>query len=704
MSKYLDTLNKEQRKAVMNTKGPLAIVAGAGSGKTRTISHKIAYLIENSGILPQRLLSLTFTNKAAEEMRERLSSMVGGVAKKTTVTTFHSLCARILKIEHKLANLPPNFNILDNIDQRAILSPIYKKYGLSPKTHSYNSTISYISKNKTTNNPPELLIDKSVSDSDKIIANVYKDYQGTIKRIKSVDFDDLLILTLKLFDNHKDCGKRWSGKFDYVLVDEFQDTSFVQYQILKHLAQHNNITIVGDPDQTIYTWRQADVQLINNFKKYFKGAKIIKLEENYRSTGNILKAANKLISKNKKRIDKKLFTSRDDGDIIDFNHAFSDDSEARHVVQTINRLRKERTQLKDVVILYRANYQSSAFERALINENLNYVIYGGVKFYQRQEIKDAIAYLKIIASSDEISMMRMINIPSRKIGRVAQAKVVEFANSYNLSTFDAIVKHFTKVPVTKVSGDNLVTYINLINKYKKAISSNKVSIVLEKFLIEVGYYSIWNAVIDQSRIDNIKQLIQTISDWEGNNVNKTIHDYLEEISLYTERTDHSYGADFVSLMTVHSAKGLEFDNVFLAGFSDGIFPSKRAEDEGGKAALEEERRLAYVAITRAKNRLYISDARGFSIDHQFQKKPSRFLSEMGINIREYTGEFIPPKNKDENRTSKNKNILAGDKISHISFGEGIVVNVQGDLVDISFKKPHGTKTLIKTHKSIERVK
>ena len=703
MSKYLDKLNKAQRKAAMNIKGPLAIIAGAGSGKTRTIAHKISHLIEGIGINPKRLLALTFTNKAAEEMRERLVSMIGEKAKATTTTTFHSVCARILKIEHKLAGLPQNFNILDNIDQRAILSPIYKKYELSPKTHSYNSTISYISKNKMTGNSPDYLVDKSVSDSDKIIANIYKDYQETIKRIKSVDFDDLLILTLKLFNNHNDCSKKWSNKYDYVLVDEFQDTSLVQYEIVKHLAQHNNITIVGDPDQTIYTWRQAHVELINNFKKYFKGAKIVKLEENYRSTQNILKAANKLISYNKKRIEKNLFTSREEGGVIDFNHAFSDDSEARYIVQTINRLRKERTQLKDVAILYRANYQSNALERALINENLNYVIYGGVKFYQRQEVKDALAYLKIISSNDEVSMRRMINIPSRKIGRVAQGKIIEFANSYGLSTFDAIMKHFTKVPVTKLSRDNLARYINLINKYKKAIASNKVSVVLDKFLIEVGYYSIWNPVTDQTRIDNVRQLVKTIADWESQNEAKTIHDYLEEISLYTERTDHSYGADFVSLMTVHSAKGLEFDNVFLAGFSDGIFPSNRSMDEGGKDALEEERRLAYVAITRAKNRLYISDARGYSIDHRFQKRPSRFLSEMGINIRAYTKEFIAPKDKKDNYTTKNKDILAGDKVSHVSFGEGVVVNVQGDLIDISFKKPHGVKTLMKTHKSIERV-
>ncbi|MCK5867752.1 MAG: UvrD-helicase domain-containing protein, partial [Mycoplasmataceae bacterium] len=250
MSKYLDTLNKAQRKAAVHTKGPLAIIAGAGSGKTRTIAHKISYLIEDVGVPANRLLALTFTNKAAEEMRERLVSMIGEKAKMTTASTFHSICARILKIEHKLANLPPNFNILDNIDQRAILSPIYKKYALSPKTHSYNSTISYISKNKISNNAPEYLIDKSVSDTDKIIASIYRDYQETVKRIKSVDFDDLLILTLKLFNNHKDCGKKWSDKYDYVLVDEFQDTSLVQYEIVKHLAQHNNITIVGDPDQT----------------------------------------------------------------------------------------------------------------------------------------------------------------------------------------------------------------------------------------------------------------------------------------------------------------------------------------------------------------------------------------------------------------------------------------------------------------------
>lgn len=702
MDKHLKGLNKNQKKAAEIIKGPLAIIAGAGSGKTRTITHKIAHLIEDKKMDSQRILAVTFTNKAASEMKDRLVKMIGKKAEDMSISTYHSLGAKILRSEIKVLGYPSNFNILDNIDQKLILAPLYKKYGLSSKTHSYTQVISYISKCKTLGRTPEAELEDAKKDGEKIIANIYKEYSVEIKRIKSLDFDDLLILVHKIFKEHKDIAKKWSDKFDYVLVDEFQDTSLIQYEIIKMISQHNNITIVGDPDQTIYTWRQANVDLINNFQKYFKKAQIVKLEENYRSTKTILDRANNLIKHNTKRIDKKLISTRGEGDIVEFHHAFSDDAEARWIVQKINLLRKERYQLKDVAILYRANYLSAPIEKALINEGLNYVIFGGVKFFQRQEVKDCVSFLKIIHNGDEVSMRRMINIPSRKIGKVALDKLIKFSEEKGMSLFDTIIKYFSVLPVSAAVKNELVIFMNLVNKYRMALKSNPISLVMSKFLIEVKYYGIWNQVTDAGRIENVKEFIKTIHDWEKVNKDKGVLEYIEEVSLYTDKSDHSFASDYVSLMTVHSAKGLEFKNVFIIGFSDGVFPSNRSMDEGGKSALEEERRLAYVAITRAMDKLYITDARGYSIDHKFQKKPSRFLNEMGVNIRSFTTEFIAP-NKTEENYIKNRNLIEGDHVSHVRFGQGVIVNVQGELVEIAFKAPHGVKTLMKNHKSIERI-
>lgn len=702
MSDFLKGLNKTQSKAVSITSGPLAIIAGAGSGKTTVITHKIAYLIEGKKMDPKRILSVTFTNKAAREMKDRLLNMVGEKVENMFVSTYHALCARILRQEISVLGYSKNFNIIDTIDQKLILSPLYKKYNLSPKTHSYSSVISYISKNKILGNKPEDLMEDAKNDADKIISNIYNDYSIQVKKMESVDFDDLLILVHKIFVENEDIAKRWSNKFDYVLIDEFQDTSWVQYEIIKMISRHNNITIVGDPDQTIYTWRQADVNLINNFQKYFKKAKIVKLEENYRSTKTILDGANKLISHNTHRIDKTLTSVKGEGEPIEFHHAFSDDAEARWIVQKINLLRKERAQLKSIAILYRANYLSAAIEKALINEGINYVIFGGMKFFQRQEVKDGISFLKIIDNGNETAMRRMINIPSRKIGKVALEKLANFSSEKNLSIYDAIMKYLSDIPVSETVKNELVKFMNLINKYKMALRSNSIALVLSKFLIEVNYYDIWNTSTEMGRIENIKELIKSIRDWEKQNPQKGISEYLEEISLYTDKSDHSFASDYVSLMTVHSAKGLEYENLFLMGFSDGVFPSSRAMDEGGNSALEEERRLAYVAITRAMNKLFITDARGFSINYKFQKKPSRFLGEMGINVRAFTKDFIAPDKTEENYI-KDREFLQGDKVAHVKFGGGIVVSIQGDIVEIAFKEPHGVKTLMKNHKSLERI-
>lgn len=703
MSNILANLNKAQAEAVIYNNGPLAIIAGAGSGKTRTITHKIAYLIQEHNIKPYRILAVTFTNKAAKEMKERIVSLIGEPGEDVKMYTYHALCARILREEIEVLGYAKNFNIIDNIDQKQILRPGYKKFDLSSKGLPTSMVIDFISENKNKGTTLDELEKEVKNDTDKALLNLYKFYLEETEKTNSVDFDDLLIFVNRLFKNHPEVAKKWADRFDYLLVDEFQDTSLVQYEIVRSLAPHNNITVVGDPNQTIYTWRYADANLILKFEDNFPSAKVIKLEQNYRSTNQVLEAANKLIAHNSssKTMGLKLFTDQGDGDIIEYYHGFSEDAEARWVVQQIEQMKKDKVQLRDIAILFRANYLSQALEKALIGANLNYVIYGGVKFYQREEIKDLVSYLKIIANGDEVSLKRMINVPARKIGPTSQEALFAYAEEKGMPLFDCIIKHYATLPISESAKAELGVFINLIRKYRTALKTYPISTVLEKFIIEVKYESVWNTFEDQGRFENIKELVQSIKDWEKNNKEKTIDDYLTEVSLYTDR-DESHSADYVSLMTVHTSKGLEFDNVFIFGMSEGVFPSSRSIDEEGDNGLEEERRLAYVATTRARKRLFISSSRGFAIDHKTQKKPSRFITELGINIKNFTKEFIAPKDFKDNY-EENKDLIVGDKVMHEKFGQGVVVNISGDIAEIAFKAPAGVKSMMKNHKSIVKV-
>lgn len=698
--KLIESLNKEQREAVLHTDGPLAIIAGAGSGKTRTLTHKIAYLILEKEIPAREILAVTFTNKAANEMRERVKKLVGKEKSKgMMIFTYHSLCARILREDADKLGYPKRFNILDTIDQNQILRPGYKKFGLSPKGLSYSMVLDFISKQKNQFRDPKDLLKNAIKETDKALINLYDFYLQETQRAKSFDFDDLLIYVDKLFKEHGDVSKKWASRFQYVLVDEFQDTSIIQYDIVKELAPHKNITVVGDPDQTIYTWRFADPKLIMQFGKSFKKAKIVMLEQNYRSTSEILNAANMLIKNNKNRYDKNLFTDRPQGDVVNFFHGFSEEAEARWVVSKIDELKKQKTQLKDIAILYRANYLSNSLEKALIDANVNYVVFGGVKFYQRQEVKDAISYLKIINNGDDVAFRRMINIPSRKIGPLAISQLEAMKEEKGKTLWATVIKHFNELPLKPNSLKELAGFLNLLRKYQIALKTNPISLVLHKFLVEVKYYAQWNSFEDKGRLDNLKELIKSIQTWEKKNPNKTLDEFLDEISLYMDKDNSTKSNDYVSLMTIHTSKGLEFSNVFIFGFSEGVFPSNRSIDEGGEDALEEERRLAYVATTRAKDRLFITSSRGYSIDHTTQKKPSRFLKELGIDARKFTKEFIAPKDFNENYENK-KNLIEGDNVIHEKFGEGVIVNVQGELIEIAFKSPYGVKTMMKNHKSI----
>ncbi|NQZ29340.1 MAG: UvrD-helicase domain-containing protein [Mycoplasmatales bacterium] len=704
MINILEGLNKSQKEAVIHTEGPLRLLAGAGSGKTRVLTHKVAYLIEEKKINPSRILAVTFTNKAAGEMKERVAAIVGETAaNQSLLSTYHSMCVRILRQDIPSLGYPRNFNIIDGIDQRQILKPIYAKYNVSSKTMSYSHMIDYISKAKSNLMEPEELLESAETEGDKYQALIYKGYKESTFASKSLDFDDLLIFVHKLFVTDKKVAEKWKSKFDYVLVDEFQDTSWIQYEIVKVLAHHNNITIVGDPDQTIYTWRGAKVELIINFDKDFEKSKTIKLEENYRSTQSILNAANELIEHNKNRLPKKLISNNDEGEKIIFNHAYSPEAEAKWVVQKIDELRRQKVQLKDMVIFYRSNYLSRTMEQALINGNVPYKIFGDVKFFERQEVKDAIAYLKVIANGDEVGLQRVINVPSRKIGKTTVEKIAKFADAKGKTTHDVILSHYNELPVTASQRNSLGNLFNLFNKYRAALKSNSIKLVLEKFLIEVGYMDSLTQINEINRIANIKELINMIGNWEERNPGKTLEEYLQEVALVSAQDELKSGSSYITLMTIHTSKGLEFDNVFLIGLSEQVFPSSKAITAGG-AAIEEERRLAYVAITRARKRLFLSDSKGYSIDHRFMKVPSRFITEMGIRIRDFTKEIFIPKKLDTHYAKiEDVEYEVGSQVKHKVFGIGVITEIDGEMAEIAFEDPHGIKTLMKNHKSLSSV-
>lgn len=713
MNAILEVLNTEQKAAVVHTSGPLCVIAGAGTGKTRMLTHKIAYLITENIVKPEEILAVTFTNKAAGEMRERVEKLVGStIASKVWISTYHSLCAKILRYEISKFGYSSSFPILDASDQKQILNGVYKKLNIQAKSHGYANMFDYISKNKMHAITPQQKLEEAQSadyhkESEMIHAKIYEEYEKELFRLKALDFDDLILFVRRLFKEHPDIAKKWAKKFSYILVDEYQDTSRAQFDIVKALAIKNNITVVGDPDQTIYTWRQAEIDLINNFDKYYDHASIIKLTSNYRSTKTIIDASNRLIKNNKNRVHKTLVSTKDAGENIGFYNAFSEEAEAKWIVQKIHSLRRERTQLKDIAIIYRAHYLSLTIEKMLVAENINYIIFGGTKFYQRQEIKDAISYLRIINNGDEVSLLRMINTPARSLGTTTVNKLIDFSQEKGMSLYDVIVGHFKQLPLSQKQLVELANFINLIRKYKKALETYPISTIIEKFLIEVKYIdSFTQKEIEDGKLDNVKELIRSIEVWEKEeaNKNKTLEEYLDEVSLMMDMDTDTHSKDFVSLMTVHASKGLEFGNVFIAGFSDNIFPSSRALDEDDyEQSLEEERRLAYVAMTRAKTRLFISNSRGYVNEDRDPRIPSRFIKEIGIDSKEIIVDGASVFSSTLTTSEVDINYIDGDKVVHIVFGEGTVVKVEDELLTIRFSSQFGDKLIKKTHKSIEKV-
>lgn len=712
-NKIIEDLNVEQKVAVLNVKSPVRVLAGAGSGKTKVLTRKIAYLIQVLKIKPERIMALTFTNKAANEMKSRVVNLIGSQAENMIVSTFHSFCYKFLKEEiSNLKEFPNNFAIIDGVDQDNTLREIYKSIEISKNMLPFQVIKEYISSNKNKYISPEDILKKNnelnIEDEIELLkAKIYHEYWKTLINSHSLDFDDLLIYTKKILIEFEEVREKWKNKFDYFLIDEFQDTSNIQYKIISLISDKHNITIVGDPDQTIYSWRGADISFINNFDKLHENVLTVTLFHNYRSTKNILQAANNLIMYNSNRIPKKLVTENPEGERIEYYEGSTLEKEALWVTLQINKLKKEKNQLKDIAILYRSNYYSRAIEDSLIKELIPYKIINGQKFYERAEIKDVLAFLRCIYKPTDISLKRIINVPTRKLGNSTVDKLISFAKSKNLTLWESWLKHINIINISYDKKQSLFSFIEVLRKYN-ALTQKKQSInlILEQFLEEIGYIKMIKDTEDStsSRYENIKELLKSIKKWEKQNPEKYIGEYLDFISLEVLNIEDSTNINYVSLMTIHAAKGLEFKNVFIIGLNEGVFPSRKTllldDEEGESEHLEEERRLAYVAFTRAKKRLFLSSSKEFFGSNGSTN--SRFIKEAQIE----TTNFSPSSNLsiDSKLYRNNRHFEAGDVVIHINFGEGIVLDVNGDSIIIEFKnKDFGVKQLLKNHKSIEKV-
>ena len=707
MVKYSE-LNENQKQAVIDESKHLRIVAGAGSGKTRVLTMRIVYLIEKKGVLPKNILAITFTNKAAKEMKNRIIEMLGDKGSGCNISTIHSLCMRILQIDIEALNYPKNFTVIDADDQKVILKEAYKKFNIDKKDLAYSVALDYIANNKYEKIDAKKAMTYSYGDPWLIKkAQVYEYYQDRLNQVYGLDFDDLILWTTRLFDTFPNILEKWAKKFHYIHVDEFQDIDKEQYHLIKQLASyHDNIYVVGDPDQTIYTWRGADVNIIVNFDKDFKDTKTIILNENYRSTNNILSGANSLIKYNKARVDKDLFSSKGDGEKIKHKALSTELQEAYYVANEVIRLRHEGLNYSDMAVLYRSNYLSREIEKVLIENHIPYVIYGGIRFYERMEVKDILSYLRLMITGDDLAFQRVINQPKRGIGQKTIDAIYEISQKEKISMYE-VIKRGLYAKQRKTFDD----FVSMVEKWKEDLNSKDLERVLQEVLDDSGYRQMLEKDKETERLENVKSLIDDIKEYQENYPGSSLADYLTMISLYTDRANERQD-DALCLMTIHAAKGLEFDTVFVIGMSEGIFPSERSMAEGQKG-LEEERRLAYVAYTRAKKRLYLLETNSFSFVLNGAKSASRFINEVDDSYIEHIDakpritsmifdEDIVPRERVQKEQTPKVVYRNGETVIHKIFGEGVVISVEDNILTIAFPHPHGIKKIVQTHPSIRK--
>lgn len=691
MEDLLKNLNDEQIEAVKHNEGPCLVLAGAGSGKTKVLTNRIAYLIEN-GVRDYNILAITFTNKAAKEMRDRVYNLVGDVA--SFIGTFHSLGLRIIRENCGYLNLPSNFSIIDSDDVLTVIKKILKDMNLDTKQYSpsyIRNRISFI-KNQMLS---EMELDKFFNTPiDKIVVDVYYKYNERLIASAAVDFDDLLLMPVRLFEHNKEILEHYQERYKYILIDEYQDTNPVQYKLSKLLAsKYKNIFVVGDMNQSIYAFRQADYHNIVNFEKDYANAKTIKLEHNYRSTNNILNAANDVISHNKERKDLRLYSDKGDGPKITYLRSYDEKHEISLVIDEINKLYLDGYEPKDVAILYRTNAQSRAIEEVFASKGIPYKIYGSYYFYNRKEIKDLISYLKLIYNDkDEISLRRIINVPKRGIGDSAIKDIEVRANLNQCSMYDAL------------ESKKELEFKDIIESIKKTSENLSLTELIDEVLDKSGMKKELedsHLIEDETRLENLMEFKSITASYEERTGSVNLGDFLEEISLVSDQANHTEDGNVVTLMTLHSAKGLEFPVVFMVGMEEGIFPHNMSIMEDN---IEEERRLCYVGITRAKEKLYLTNAKRRMLYGKDQMNvPSRFIAEIKDDLLEKNEINKEEKiiKKGEMYTKDNSDIVKGSIIDHTEYGLGAVIDVSGSLITVAFKC--GVKKLMKNHKSITKV-
>lgn len=713
----INKLNKMQRLAVTTTEGAVLILAGAGSGKTRVITNKIAYLIEEKNVNPYNILAITFTNKAAKEMLLRVEEMIGEDSKRVWISTFHAFCTKVLRMEAHHLNYDNNFTIYDTSDKQTLIKNCMDALDYNKQSISPSLIAAEISRAK------DSMIDvreyENTYESDYIgskVSKVYALYQEELKKNNAMDFDDLIYNCIRLFKEHKDVLEKYQFKFKYIMVDEYQDTNFSQYMLIKMLSDiHKNICVVGDDDQSIYTWRGADIRNILEFEKDFDNVLQIKLEQNYRSTSNIINAAHSVIKKNNERKEKKIWTDANEGEKIKLYSATSERDESNYVAINIRKMVENQCyDYKDFAVLYRANSLSRNYEEAFMKYGIPYKIFGGLKFYDRMEIKDILAYLRIIDNKyDDISLKRIINVPKRSIGAKTIEKLESYSRQNNMSILDAMdeIDNIVSTTKTRESVKKFKVLISSLKSLSKVIS---VSELLDKVLENTNYKKIYleeNSIESQSRLENIDELKSVVKEFELNSQDKTLSGFLQNATLSTDMDENIKNDNFVSLMTIHSSKGLEFRVVFLVALEEDIFPSSRSILEESK--LEEERRLCYVAITRAKEKLFMTRTTMRMLYGKTNCNPvSRFVGEIDTDFIESDNKDIVQKksNKEDesyslynkyvekykliNKNKKNdpQELSVGTKVKHKTFGMGTVVGKIGGKFTIAFDKV-GVKTI-----------
>ena len=732
MDNYLESLNESQREAVEITSGSTLVLAGAGSGKTRVLTYKLLHLLIKKILTPNQILAVTFTNKAAAEMKSRVSAMVNFPIDRMWLGTFHSLCLKILRKHYDKINLKQNFVIIDTDDQLKLIKKICDQEKIDTKDISPKFFSSAIDSLKNKGIFANELKANKYRNHDEELRKVYKVYQEELLRINCVDFGDLILLCIKLFKENESVKKYYQNLFHYILVDEYQDINFIQQKWLEYLYNgHKNICCVGDDDQSIYSWRGADVTNLLEFKKNFQTPKIIRLEQNYRSTQNILECASVLIDKNKNRYGKKLWSDNEIGEKISINGFWETKEEAIYTTNQIENLVQKKVDLSNIAILFRVSAHTRSFEERLIAIGLPYKIIGGLRFYERKEIKDIIAYLRLVNNlGDDLAFERVINVPKRGIGKTTIGKINQIARLNNISMFDASRK-FAEENQTKINIE-INNFILNILKWQK-VKKNFDHIELTKAILEDSKYvdHLENEAKNSknpenlSRIDNINEFIESLKDFEN------LEGFLEHVGLIMENINNT-DTQTISLMTMHGAKGLEFDYVFLAGWEEGVFPSQRSLDELGNKGLEEERRLAYVAITRARKKIqisYVNQNRYSFASHDFNS-PSRFISELPkefievndskfIRDNDFLNDFIDINTdvKDDYLTPGRKRLLENKKsqidwdinqdsnydqdissnnnVFHKKYGNGVIINSESDTAEVKFQKFGIKKVYIK---------